>query len=391
MGITYKIKPGDNLSTIASKYGTTVGAIASANGIANPNKIYANQDIIIPSASTLTADNSKLSGAYVNPPDAYTPLEYDDFTTSSETDTALDNKNNYDSLVGSYGDFGYTNQSKLDEYTSKWENRPDFSYNVNADALYQQYKDKYIQQGKMAMADAIGQASAMTGGYGNSYAATVGNQAYQSHLQQLNDMIPELYQLAYDKYNQEGQDLLNTINMLKGERDYEYGVWSDKYKQLLDQQSYWGDQYLGLYDRDRGIYESDRNSAQSEHQYKETAKYNQYRDRIEDDQWQKNYELSERELAMSEEAWELEKQAYNNAAQTTQQNTNPTKDDKDDKVGGVEITYDSIVDDLNAFIKFGADKSEISELLRRAWKEGHITQSEYNELKETFVPRGSTY
>ena len=77
----------------------------------------------------------------------------------------------------------------------------DFSYDFNADALYQQYKDKYVQQGKMAMADAMGQAAAMTGGYGNSYAAAVGNQAYQAHLNNLNDIIPELYNMALNKYN----------------------------------------------------------------------------------------------------------------------------------------------------------------------------------------------
>lgn len=336
----------------------------------------------IPTAGGMKADNSKLSGAYVIPPEsAYTPFEYEAFSTSAETDTALGNKNDYDDKIANYGDFGFTDQSKLDEYTRQWEDRPDFSYDINADALYQQYKDKYIQQGKMAMADVIGQASAMTGGYGNSYAATVGNQAYQSHLQQLNDVIPELYQLAYDRYNQEGQDLLKTISMLKGERDFEYGQYNDKYNKLLGQQSYWGDQYLGLYDRDRGIYESDRSYGQNEHHTKEAAEYDAWRDRVEDGQWQKNYDLSDRELKMAEEAWELEKQAYNDVVNPTPKGDNPS-DDADD---GVDITYDTIVDDLNAFIKFGADKSEINTLLQAALKEGYITQPEYNELMERFA------
>lgn len=83
-----------------------------------------------------------------------------------------------------------------------------FNYDFNADALYQQYKDKYIQQGQLAMADTMGQAAAMTGGYGNSYAATVGNQAYQAQMQNLNDIVPELYNLAYSKVeNQYKNDL----------------------------------------------------------------------------------------------------------------------------------------------------------------------------------------
>ena len=70
-----------------------------------------------------------------------------------------------------------------------------FSYDINGDALYHQYKNQYAQQGKLASQDTMAQAAAMTGGYGNSYAATAGNQAYQGYLTKLNDVIPELYHL----------------------------------------------------------------------------------------------------------------------------------------------------------------------------------------------------
>ena len=46
--VTYTVKSGDTLSGIASKYGTTVNAIASANGISNPNLIYVGQVLTIP-------------------------------------------------------------------------------------------------------------------------------------------------------------------------------------------------------------------------------------------------------------------------------------------------------------------------------------------------------
>jgi hypothetical protein len=106
-------------------------------------------------------------------------------------------------------------------------NREKFSYDVNGDALYQQYKDQYINQGKMAMQDAMGQAAAMTGGYGNSYAASVGNQAYQASLQNLNNVIPELYQMAYDRYEQKGQDLLNQYSMLTDRDNSDYSKFID--------------------------------------------------------------------------------------------------------------------------------------------------------------------
>ena len=41
--IYYKVKPGDTLSEIAQKYGTTVDEISELNNISNPNLIYINQ------------------------------------------------------------------------------------------------------------------------------------------------------------------------------------------------------------------------------------------------------------------------------------------------------------------------------------------------------------
>lgn len=44
----YVVVRGDTLSTIAWSYGTTVGVIAQANGLTNPNLIYAGQRLVIP-------------------------------------------------------------------------------------------------------------------------------------------------------------------------------------------------------------------------------------------------------------------------------------------------------------------------------------------------------
>jgi LysM repeat protein len=44
----YTIQPGDTLSEIAARAGTTVDALAKANNIANPNMIFAGQNLTIP-------------------------------------------------------------------------------------------------------------------------------------------------------------------------------------------------------------------------------------------------------------------------------------------------------------------------------------------------------
>ena len=45
--MTYKVRPGDNLSGIAAANGTTVSALAQLNGLANPNQIRAGQTLCI--------------------------------------------------------------------------------------------------------------------------------------------------------------------------------------------------------------------------------------------------------------------------------------------------------------------------------------------------------
>ena len=61
---------------------------------------------------------------------------------------------------GTYGD-------ALKGAIDKIANREKFSYDLNGDALCQQYKEQSINQGRLAMQDTIGKASAMNGGYGN--------------------------------------------------------------------------------------------------------------------------------------------------------------------------------------------------------------------------------
>lgn len=118
-------------------------------------------------------------------------------------------------------------QTQLDDTMKRIMNREKFTYDLNGDALYQQYKDRYITGGKMAMMDTMGQAAALTGGYGNSYAQGVGQQAYQGYLQGLNDKIPELYQLALDSYDREGDALMQQYGLLQDAEAMDYSRFQD--------------------------------------------------------------------------------------------------------------------------------------------------------------------
>ena len=168
---------------------------------------------------------------------------------------------------------GGTYGKGMDEALQKVLNRDKFQYDINGDALYQQYKDRYIQQGKQAMMDTVGQAAALTGGYGNSYAQKAGQQAYQGYLQGLNDKVPELYQMALERYNQEGTDLLNKYGLMSDQYAKEYSRYRDSVGDWRAQRDY----LATLYNNERGF------------------DYTGYRDRVADEQWQKEFEEAMRQ------------------------------------------------------------------------------------------------
>lgn len=145
----------------------------------------------------------------------------------------------------------YTSQysSQIQSAFDAIMNRPDFQYDMGADQAYQQMKDRYMQQGNMAMQDTMGQAAAMTGGYGSSYAQTAGQQMYNQNIQALNDQLPELMDRAYAKYRDQGQDMYQQLGMLQGQDDRDYGRYRDT---VGDWQSELG-RALEMYYQERGF------------------------------------------------------------------------------------------------------------------------------------------
>ena len=127
-------------------------------------------------------------------------------------------------------------QPQIGQTMNNLLNKKQFNYDVNTDALYQQIKDNYIKQGRQAMMNTQGQAAALTGGYGNSYGALAGQQAYQESLGNLSAQIPELYQLAYNRYLNNENSQRQNLAALQGldESDYQrYQYDTQQYEQKL--------------------------------------------------------------------------------------------------------------------------------------------------------------
>ena len=149
-------------------------------------------------------------------------------------------------------------QSRLESTLDQILNRKEFRYDMNADALYNQYRDQYLRQGKLAMEDTLGQAAALTGGYGSSYAQQVGQQTYQGYLAGLNDKLPELYRLALSKYQLEGDQLRDKYDLLSDREAGDYGRYQDAVKAWQTERDYLADRYDTQREADYARYNDDK-------------------------------------------------------------------------------------------------------------------------------------
>ena len=176
------------------------------------------------------------------------------------------------------------------ENLNKAINREPFSYDVNSDKLFSQYKTSYENAGKKAMQDTVGNSAILSGGYANSYGVTAGQQAYNDYMTKLSDKVPELEQIAYNRYRDEENSAYNRLNALLAmenteydryrdsvqdrynDRDFNYKVEQDKLAQSNIDRDYNRNVYENDRDYNRNVYESDRdynrNTYESDRDYK---------------------------------------------------------------------------------------------------------------------------
>jgi len=107
------------------------------------------------------------------------------------------------------------------------DGRGPFVYDAGRDPLYRDYRDRYVQEGRLAMRDTVGKAAALTGGYGSSYGEAAGQQAFDTYLRKLGEVIPTLYGLAYQRWSDEGAALQSRAEALDRAQAQEYARYRD--------------------------------------------------------------------------------------------------------------------------------------------------------------------
>ena len=150
-----------------------------------------------------------------------------------------------------YDDSARRQQSALYEQIAA---RGPFLYDVDQDPLYRLSRDRYVQNGRMAMKDSMGQAAALTGGYGSSYGQAVGQQQYDASLRGLSALIPELYQQAYQMYRDQGDALQQQADLLGKQADRDYDRYRDELGDWRSERAWQQDREDDAYDRAADAY-----------------------------------------------------------------------------------------------------------------------------------------
>lgn len=317
-------------------------------------------------------------------------------------------------------------QTQLNDVLNKILNREEFSYDLNGDMLYQQYKDQYINQGKMAMMDTMGQASALTGGYGNSYAQSVGQQAYQGYLQQLNDIVPDLYNLALSKYQSEGDDLYNQASLMSQMEGQDYDRYRDNVSDYYTELERLYNQYNTERDYDYSKWSADRNFAYGQFSDDRNYNYQTERDKIADQQWQAEFDEAKRQYDQSYALSAAKSYSSGSSGSDDTESADGAPDGWDiakimafQKASGLEVTGEwdedtqkvyiirfgaygtggstngttntkkttvaSLEKELNNYVANGVPNYMIMSLLNSVYESGDITETEYKRLKGVFA------
>ncbi|MBP5270790.1 MAG: hypothetical protein ILO42_07530 [Clostridia bacterium] len=150
------------------------------------------------------------------------------------------------------------------------KNAPAFEYDPGKDLTYQIYQRQYAANAKQARDGTLARATALTGGYDNSYAQRAGQQAYDEQMSRLEAIIPQLRAQARSEYDADRAERYNYLNTILNLGESDFNRWLSQ--QNLSRQD--AAELLALYQNNRAL------------------EYQKERDAVSDAQWQKTYDLN---------------------------------------------------------------------------------------------------
>lgn len=156
--------------------------------------------------------------------------------------------------INNFGSFSFDQEAPVydNQYAEQQQalldailNREDFSWSKETDPQWASYKKSYLREGDRATANALAQASAASGGRASTAAITAATQAGDYYATQLNDIIPTLYQQAYDRYLNEYSMMLQDLGAVNTQEQLDYAKYLDQLTQYNTDRNFAYDTYLG--------------------------------------------------------------------------------------------------------------------------------------------------
>ena len=336
----------------------------------------------------------------------------------------------------------YEQNNPKEEYTGKYDaqidallsqilNRDDFSYDAMNDPLYQQYAKMYQREGDRAMKETMAEAAAGAGGM-NTYAMTAAMQANNYYNSQLNDRIPELYQLAYNMYLQDKESQVQDLGLLQNMDATQYSRYRDTISDYYNDKNFAYNAYQNAVDQGNWLTNSNYNSmvdnrnwnndqywANKEWNYNDEWKNKEYTDNRADIEYERTQAEEDEAKALID--WYIQngvstidpeliakagltqtavneavanykaQQAEKAKSSSSSKNTSPIEGDGDDdkkdpkndpkKDGGItgSVNYQKTSAKCDELIASG-DNWGAAACAKEAFDKGFITKAEYNKL-----------
>ena len=162
--------------------------------------------------------------------------------------------------------------ARLAEIYDRLNSRQPFRYDPARDGLYLTAREQAVRQGRRAMEDTMGQAAALTGGYGSTYSQAAGQQVYDDYLLRLNEQVPELARLARQNYDADTEALYRQYEAARAADESDYARARDAVTDWRSDLQLYNDLYSGQRDREKDAYDDAVQQARWQADYDEKVR-----------------------------------------------------------------------------------------------------------------------
>lgn len=302
-----------------------------------------------------------------------------------------DNTANYQKQLNNLGEYNSQYSNKISNTLSNIEK----GYDMNADKLYQQYKQQYTREGLNAYRDVSGQVASLNGGADSSMGRRQAAQAYYNYMQALNDKVPELT-------NQWQQNQYNYLSALQSLDESDYNKYSNN-------RDYYKDMFQWSYNNDITMYQLSQEKlynllSQANTNFSNTVSMKEFQTEFNENvrQFGLNYALQKAEskagikntnastrniradtayTRAQTEALKKDNSTSNTTGSTSSSSSTTSKStsSKSTTVSTPSAKYKSLAAKLNDYVMSG-DADTFKQKVNKSYKNGKITDEEKNRL-----------